>query len=69
MAGDSKEVTRIQELVYELKVKDVMSRDAISVAPETSMGELREVLRDRRISGTPVVEGDELVGIIDGIRE
>ncbi len=59
-----KKITKIQELVYELTVADVMSTNIITVTPRTSMGRLREVLRDNRISGTPVVDGKKLVGVI-----
>jgi CBS domain-containing protein/anti-sigma regulatory factor (Ser/Thr protein kinase) len=58
------EITRLQELVYELEVGEVMTREVITVAPQTSMAELREILREHRISGTPVLENGELVGII-----
>lgn len=57
-------LTCIQELVYEMKASEVMTRQMVTVKPETSMGELREVLRSNRISGTPVISGDRLVGII-----
>ncbi len=57
-------VTKIQELVYELKIKQVMTAPVLSVTPETRMSEFKEILRTRRISGTPVVENDELVGIV-----
>jgi CBS domain-containing protein/anti-sigma regulatory factor (Ser/Thr protein kinase) len=56
--------TRIRELVYEMKIGEVMTRRVATVGPETSMGDLREILRSNRISGTPVVSGDSLVGII-----
>jgi len=56
--------TVVQELAYEIKVKEVMTRNVITVTPQTSMTELREVLRERRISGAPVTENGELVGII-----
>ena len=58
------EITRLQELIYELKIGQVMTRDVITVAPQTSMAELREVLREHRVSGAPVLENGELVGII-----
>ena len=58
------EITRIQELIYELRVGEVMKPDVISVTPSTPMNELREILRDNRISGTPVIEEGRLVGII-----
>ena len=41
--------TKIQELVYELKVAEVMTRNLITVGPSTKMSELREILRDNRI--------------------
>jgi CBS domain-containing protein/anti-sigma regulatory factor (Ser/Thr protein kinase) len=63
--ADSKlEVTKLQEMVHELKVGDVMTTDIISVHPKARMSELREILRINRISGLPVVDGDTLVGII-----
>jgi len=58
------EITRLQELIYELKIEEVMTKDVITVTPQTSMAELREILREHRISGTPVLERGELVGII-----
>jgi len=57
-------VTKIQELVYELKIKQVMSTPVLTVTPDMRMSELKEILRTRRISGTPVVEDGQLVGVI-----
>jgi len=62
--GSVLEVTKLQELVYELRIEQVMVRDVITVSPEDSMRELKEVLRVNRISGTPVMRDGELVGII-----
>lgn len=56
--------TKVQELVYEMKVSQVMTRSIITVGPQMPMSELREIFRDKRISGTPVVDGGRLVGII-----
>jgi CBS domain-containing protein/anti-sigma regulatory factor (Ser/Thr protein kinase) len=56
--------TKIQELVYELKVAQVMTRDLITVDPSAKMSELRRILRDNRISGTPVVDGQRLLGLV-----
>lgn len=58
------EITRGQELIYELRVEDVMQREVISVTSQTTMREFKELLRVKRISGTPVVDGGKLVGII-----
>ena len=58
------EVTKIEEMIYELLVQEVMTREVITVMPSIPMKGLREILRVNRISGTPVVEDGKLVGII-----
>jgi CBS domain-containing protein/anti-sigma regulatory factor (Ser/Thr protein kinase) len=62
--SDSARFTKIQELVYELKVRDAMKQNVITTSPSTLMSELREILKSNRISGTPILERDNLVGII-----
>jgi CBS domain-containing protein/anti-sigma regulatory factor (Ser/Thr protein kinase) len=56
--------TKIQELIYELPIARVMKKNVIEVAPDTSMKELKEVLRVNRISGVPVIEDGRLAGVI-----
>ena len=56
--------TKIQELIYELPIERVMKKEVITVSPDASMGELKEILRVNRISGVPVLEGGRLVGVI-----
>ena len=55
---------KIQELAYELKVEDAMSSDIVTVAPNSKMSDVRRILKDKRISGLPVVEKENIVGII-----
>lgn len=57
-------ITKIQEIFHELCVREVMTRDVITVTPQTSMKRVQEILRAHRISGTPVLENDDLVGIV-----
>ncbi len=46
-------------------VGDVMSRDPVTVKPETPLGEAIKILADRRISGLPVVDDHgKLIGVI-----
>jgi CBS domain-containing protein len=48
-----------------MKVADIMTRDVLCVAPDTRVGEIARLLRERAVSGLPVVtESGELVGII-----
>jgi acetoin utilization protein AcuB len=58
----------IHELLYLLtrvKVKDIMTKDVITVPPDFTVEETAQVLQKNRISGTPVVDADgKLVGTI-----
>ena len=62
--GTETNITKIQEFVYELKVEQVMTRDVVSVTPDVQMNELREILRDKRISGVPVLQDKRVVGLV-----
>lgn len=62
--GNPCEVSVLQELVYELKVDQIMSRQVITLSPDDTMRQLKELLRVRRISGAPVIENGRLMGII-----
>ena len=64
MESTPKEITKLQELAYELKVEQAMTREVITVSPHATMTEFREVLRVNRISGTPVVEEGSITGIV-----
>lgn len=60
----SARITKTQEMVYELKVGEVMTRQVITVQPDVPMSRLRGILRQNRISGLPVVDDQRLVGLI-----
>ena len=48
-----------------MKVSDVMTRTVLSVSPETPLKEVARILSEKRISGTPVVDGDgRVVGVL-----
>lgn len=57
-------ITRVEELAYELKIDEVMTREVKVVSPDVRMSELLELLRQARISGAPVVLHGNLVGIV-----
>ena len=56
----------LQELTYELRVEQVMTSRLITVTPEDTMQYAKDLLRQHRISGTPVVSPSDgqLVGIV-----
>lgn len=47
-----------------MQVRDVMTKDLVTVTPSTSLREAMSLLQRNRISGLPVVRDDRLVGII-----
>jgi len=48
-----------------LKAKDVMTRDVITVTPETGVTEIARLLLEKRFNGVPVVNRNgDLVGVI-----
>ena len=57
-------ISKIQELVYEIRVGEVMKKDVFTVSPRTHMSILRVILQDKRFSGAPVIDKGQLVGII-----
>jgi CBS domain-containing protein len=46
------------------RVEEIMTRETVSIGPDTPVGELVEVMESRRIKRLPVLDGDALVGIV-----
>ena len=46
-----------------MKVKDVMNPNVVFCKPGDTVREAAKILKENNISGAPVLEGDELVGI------
>ncbi len=67
-ASPSKATTLdVHELYYllsELKVKDIMSPEVVTVAPDDTVEFAAVKMLERRVSGLPVLENDRLVGIM-----
>jgi len=51
-------------LLSKLTISEVMSREVITVGEITPLEEAARIMADGRISGLPVMRGDQLVGII-----
>jgi len=50
---DAREISRVEELSYELRISDTMTRDVKTATPSTRISQLLEVLRVRHMSGLP----------------
>ncbi|MFP4396389.1 MAG: CBS domain-containing protein [Anaerolineales bacterium] len=71
LIGREGALSKVHELVRELKVSHVMTSSILTLPADATMGELKELLREHRISGVPVTaksgEADgerEMVGIV-----
>jgi CBS domain-containing protein len=47
-----------------VRVRDVMTRDVLSVSPQLSLRDLVELLATEHIGGAPVVAGGNVVGVV-----
>lgn len=53
-----------REVLQVKKYEAGVIRDPVTVSPKTSIGEVLQVTRSNNISGVPVVDGSDLVGIV-----
>lgn len=58
------DVFEIQGAMNRIPVEKVMTRDVITITPDTPIEEAARIMVDKDISGIPVVVGNSLVGII-----
>ena len=60
----AEDITRAEELAYELKVSEVMTTNPLTVTEDLHMDEVLDMFRAQRISGAPVLQNGKLVGVI-----
>jgi CBS domain-containing protein len=53
-----------QKLLGQLLVKEVMTNDPISIAPDAPLAEAARLMLERKVGALPVVEAGRLVGIL-----
>jgi CBS domain-containing protein/anti-sigma regulatory factor (Ser/Thr protein kinase) len=61
-ADDSPSV--VLELIYQLKIKDVMATAVITGRKDQTMRHIQAMMRENHITGMPIVEGPRLVGLV-----
>ena len=54
----------VLELIYRLKVRDVMTTNVYFLPPSATLREAQLIMKDRGITGVPIVENEHLVGIV-----
>ncbi|AEV28617.1 putative transcriptional regulator, contains C-terminal CBS domains [Sphaerochaeta pleomorpha str. Grapes] len=54
----------ILELIYRLKVKDVMTKNLETATKETPLRKIQHIMREKQVTGLPIVQGKRLIGIV-----
>jgi CBS domain-containing protein len=56
--------TVVLELIYRLKVKQVMTTKLVTAGRKTRLREIQHTMRDKSITGIPIADGQRLLGIV-----
>lgn len=59
-----RQIRLVHELMYQIKVQEVMTRDVTCFEPTNTFREIQRCMKEKRFSGTPIVEKGELVGMV-----
>ena len=54
----------VLELIYQLKIKDVMNRAVITAKKTDTLRHIQALMRENYITGLPITEGQTLLGIV-----
>jgi acetoin utilization protein AcuB len=57
-------IYEIPYLLSKIKMRDLMSKEVITVTEDTPLEEAARIMADHKIGGLPVIRDDKLVGII-----
>jgi len=57
-------IEEINTLIEQVKAENIMARDVLTVTPHTTVGEAAQLMLSNKIGGLPVVDNEQLVGMI-----
>ena len=57
-------IFELNYLIAKLTVREIMTKDVITVNPDTKLYEVAKIMLEQKIGGLPVMEEDGVVGII-----
>ncbi len=56
--------TVILDLIYRLKVKDVMHTELVCATMNSTLREIQHLMKEKKITGVPIVQGKRLIGLV-----
>jgi len=57
-------ITRVEELAYELRIHEVMTENVYCLDPDMHMERALDVFQEQRFSGAPITQEGKLIGIL-----
>jgi len=63
-ANEEEKIVMIENVLKRVKIMDIMSHDPLTISPETTVGEVLEMMLIYKHLGYPVVEDGKLIGIV-----
>jgi acetoin utilization protein AcuB len=62
--GMGLDLVKITDVLSKMTVRQVMTKDPMTIAPDASLMDAAQTMLEHRISALPVIEDEQLVGII-----
>lgn len=63
-SATSLSVWEVNYLLSQIKVKEVMSKEVVTICEDCPIEEAARIMADNKLGGLPVMRGDQIVGII-----
>jgi len=57
-------ITKVEELAYELRINEVMTKKVFCLSPEMKMATALDIFQHERISGAPVTRENAVIGLL-----
>lgn len=61
---NGRKITLAQVLVYELRVRDAMTKEPVVAQPTVTLRTIQQLMKTRRISGVPITQDGRLLGVV-----
>ncbi len=57
-------ITRTEELAYELRISEAMTKNVFCLSPDMEMEDVLNIFQEKRISGAPVIQDGQVIGLL-----
>ncbi len=63
-AFNERQIRFVHELMYQIKVSEAMTTEVVTFPPTARFRDIQLCMKEKRFSGTPIVQDGDLVGIV-----